>query len=289
MKITILGCGTPTPVPEAYGSSWVVEASGQKLLFDCGPATTHKLVKAGISPVEIDHLFFTHHHFDHDSDFPAFVLTRWDQNVPRDRVLNVYGPAFTREFTEGVLDEEKGLFRKDWIARVEHPASHVTYTDRGGVLPRKKPMVNVTEIGPGDVIEGDGWSVRAAHAEHVQPYLDSVAYRVESGGRSVVLTGDTHPCDSITELARGVDVLLMMCWETADLMGGTGHEMCSSSIKGVTETARAAAVKQLVMVHIGNRLRRPDMLARRQAEADAVGYDGPIIWGEELMEVPLPD
>ena len=49
MKITILGCGTPTPVPEAYGSSWVVEAAGQKLLFDCGPATTHKLVKAGIA------------------------------------------------------------------------------------------------------------------------------------------------------------------------------------------------------------------------------------------------
>ena len=289
MKITILGCGTPTPVPEAYGSSWVVEASGQKLLFDCGPATTHKLVKAGISPVEIDHLFFTHHHFDHDSDFPAFVLTRWDQNVPRDRVLNVYGPSFTREFVEGVIDEEKGLFRKDWIARVNHPASHVTYTDRGGVLPRGKPMVDVREIGPGDAIEGDSWRVLATHAEHVQPYLDSVAYRIEADGRSAVLTGDTRPCDSITELARGADVLLMMCWESADLMSKTGHELSSGSVGTVTETAKAAGVKQLVMVHIGARLRGPGMLEKRQAEADAVGFDGAIIWGEELMEVPLPD
>jgi len=150
-------------------------------------------------------------------------------------------------------------------------------------------MVDVREIGPGDAIEGDGWRVLAAHAEHVQPYLDSVAYRVEADGRSAVLTGDTRPCDSITELARGADVLLMMCWESADLMSKTGHELSSGSVGTVTETAKAAGVKQLVMVHIGARLRGPGMLEKRQAEADAVGFDGAIIWGEELMEVPLPD
>lgn len=289
MKITILGCGTPTPVPEAYGSSWLVEANGQKLLFDCGPATTHKLVKAGVSPVEVDHLFFTHHHFDHDSDFPAFVLTRWDQNVPRDRVLNVYGPPFTREFVEGVIDGEKGLFRKDWIARVRHPVSQVTYTDRGGVLPRKKPMLTVREIGPGELVQGDGWRVLVGRAEHVQPYLDSVAYRVEAGGRSIVLTGDTRPCESITELSRGADALVMMCWESLEQMERTGHEFSCASVKTATETAKAAGVKQLVMVHIGVRLRRPEMIERRQAEADAVGFSGRIIWGEELMEVPLSE
>ena len=43
-------------------------------MFDCGPAATHKLVKAGLYPTQVDNLFFTHHHFDHNIDYPCFLL-----------------------------------------------------------------------------------------------------------------------------------------------------------------------------------------------------------------------
>ena len=105
-EITIIGCGTPTPLPDRFGSSYVIDIGGEKLLFDCGPATTWKLIKAGISPTEINSVFFTHHHFDHDADFPTFILTRWDQMVPKDRLLKVYGPTMTEEFTRGIIDED---------------------------------------------------------------------------------------------------------------------------------------------------------------------------------------
>ena len=264
----------------------MVEVSGKKLLFDCGPATTHKLVKAGISPTEVDDVFFTHHHFDHDSDFPTFILTRWDQNIPVDRTLNVYGPLLTDRFTNGIIDEDTGLFAHDWLARVHHPASQATYQARGGQLPRRKPKVVVREIGPGDVVDGDGWRVLASHAEHVQPYLDSLAYRVEAEGRSVVLTGDTRPCPPITELARGAGVLMMMCWETHARMSDNEELSSSSSIRGAAQTAAEAGVKQLVMVHVGPRLREPKMAAARDAEAAEV-FDGQVVWGEELMEIAL--
>ncbi len=288
MKITILGCGTPTPVPEAFGTAHLVEAAGQKLLFDCGPGTTHKLVRLGISPTEIDNLFFTHQHFDHNADFPAFVLVRWDQTVPRDRPLHVYGSRQTEEFVEGIIDEEKGAFRRDWLARVNHPAGHATYRRRGGELPRRKPMVQVTELDPGGVVEGDGWRVTAAHAPHVQPWLESLAFRVDAEGRSVVLTGDTRVDEAITTLARGADVLMMMCWEADDQMNHTGRDRASASIKDCADTATAAGVKTLVLVHLGPRLRTPEMARARQAEAEA-HFDGTIIFGEELTEVPLPD
>jgi len=288
MKITIIGCGTPTPVPEAFGTAHVVEAAGQKLLFDCGPGTTHKLVRVGISPTAIDNVFFSHHHFDHNADFPAFLLVRWDQNVPTDRVLNVYGSRQTDEFVRGIIDEDRGLFRYDWLARVHHRAGHATYSRRGGVLPRKQPMVQVRELEPGDVVEGDGWRVTATHAPHVQPWLHSLAFRVDAEGRSVVLTGDTRVDDAITELARGADVLMMMCWEADDHMNHTGRERASASIKDCAETATAAGVRTLVLVHLGQRLRVPEMLEPRQEEAEAY-FDGTIIFGEEMMEVPLPD
>ena len=60
-EVTIIGCGTPTPLPDRFGSSYVVNIGDEKLLFDCGPATTWKLARAGIKTTEIDDVFFTHH------------------------------------------------------------------------------------------------------------------------------------------------------------------------------------------------------------------------------------
>ena len=285
-EITIIGCGTPTPLPDRFGSSYVIDIGGEKLLFDCGPATTWKLIKAGISPTEINSVFFTHHHFDHDADFPTFILTRWDQMVPKDRLLKVYGPTMTEEFTRGIIDEDIGLFAHDWKARIGHPASQVTYLDRGGILPRSKPLVNATNKGPGLITAGESWQVTAAEAEHVQPFLDSLAYRIDTDEGSVVVTGDTAPCESINKLSKGADVLMMMCWDSHDKMEGTEHERASSSIKSASETAAEANVKKLVMVHIGSRLGTPEMKIMRDIEASNV-WDGDIVWGEELMKIPL--
>ncbi len=47
-KIHLLGTGTPTSTPTRFGSSYVIEVSGEYLMFDCGPAATHKLVQAGL-------------------------------------------------------------------------------------------------------------------------------------------------------------------------------------------------------------------------------------------------
>jgi ribonuclease Z len=46
----------------------VVQVGKDQIMFDCGPGTTYKMVQAGISPLNVNHLVFTHHHFDHDAD-----------------------------------------------------------------------------------------------------------------------------------------------------------------------------------------------------------------------------
>jgi len=98
-SLLIVGCGTPSPTPERFGSCLVLTAGGERLMFDCGPAATHKLVKSGIAPTEIEHLFFTHHHYDHNADTPCFLLCRWDHERPGVPPLKVYGPAPTAAFT----------------------------------------------------------------------------------------------------------------------------------------------------------------------------------------------
>ena len=130
-RVHILGAGTPTPTPYRFGSSYVVEMGGDQIMLDCGPASTHKLVKAGLWPTDIDYLFFTHHHFDHDADYPCFLLCRWDQSIGREDQLKVFGPQPTVKLTEGLIGEE-GVFAHDWKARVNHPVSQRVFMNRGG-------------------------------------------------------------------------------------------------------------------------------------------------------------
>ncbi len=88
-RVHVLGAGTPTPTPERFGSAYVIDTGNDLAMFDCGPAATHELVKSGLFPTEIDHLFFTHHHFDHDADYPCFLLCRWDQSMGKEEMLTV--------------------------------------------------------------------------------------------------------------------------------------------------------------------------------------------------------
>ncbi len=281
-RIHVLGAGTPTPTPMRFGSSFVVELpNGEQLLVDCGPAATHKLVKAGLWPTNIDHLFFTHHHFDHDVDYPCFLLCRWDQSIGKERVLQVYGPTLTEHITRAILGEG-GAFPHDWKARVGCPGSLRVYQNRGGVLPRKPPEVYAKDVGPGLVYSGSDWQVTAAPAEHVQPYLDSLAYRIDTPDGSVVFTGDTQPCDSVRELAKGADVMLCMCWDDQEEMERIGEHTGQCGTTDAARMAQEAGVKKLVLVHIGPNLSRHPVMEKGIGDASGV-FDGELIFADELM------
>src|SRR5262245_20962843 len=232
-QVYILGAGTPTPMPDRWGSAFAVNVDGEYLMFDCGPAATHKLVKVGILPTRVDYLFFTHHHFDHDVDYPCFLLCRWDQSVGKENQLQVYGPTLTETITERILGEH-GAFVHDWKARVNSPLSQRVHVNRGGTLPRKPPSVLARDIGPGLVHEGREWRVTAAPAEHVQPFLDSLAYRLEGPEGSIVFTGDTQPCASVVNLARGRrhDGLHVLGRSGADGCAGRGRRPVRNDGRG---------------------------------------------------------
>lgn len=286
VELVVLGAGTPTPTPERFGSSGLLAIGDERLLFDCGPATTHKLVRAGVSPTAVDRLFFTHHHFDHDVDYPCFLLTRWDQSADRFPDLQVYGPAPTRQLTHRLLDAETGAFAHDWIARVNTPTSQRVYQNRGGTLPRRPPHVDASDIGVGAAVEGDGWRIRTGLARHVQPWLDSLAYRVDGDEGSIVFTGDTEPCDEIVELARGADSLVCMCWDDQAVMAANGELPAQCGTTGAATMAARAGVRRLIVTHMGPHISGPEPLARGLDEMHGL-FDGEIVVATEGLRVPL--
>lgn len=285
-RIYVLGAGTPTPTAERFGSSYVVSVGDDHIMFDCGPATTHKLAKVGLSPTQVGNLFFTHHHFDHDADYPCFLLSRWDQGAGQEQELRVFGPAPTVLMTERILGAE-GAFSQDWNARVNFEGSLRLFVNRGGVLPRRPPSAYVRDVTPGNIASGRGWNVHAATAEHAQPWLDSLAYRLSTMDGDIVITGDTRPCQSIIDLAQGADLMMCMCWDHQDAMDASDEAAGSAcGTVGAAMMAAEARVSRLVLVHMGPNVSTPDGVAKARRDIATV-YDGTVVFADELMSLEL--
>lgn len=284
MKVFILGTGTPVPTPDLFGSSYVVRVGDEHIMFDCGPATTFKLAKVGLRPPEINHLFFTHHHYDHNADYPLFLLSRWDLSIA-EPLLEVRGPTHTALITERLIGPN-GAFVHDWTARVEHPASQNTYRARGGTLPRKPPKVNVSDMSAGDGYNGKTWTIRTARAEHVQPWLDSLAYRLDTDEGSVVVSGDTRPCDAVIDLARGADTFVCMCMHYQSHIERIGTAEAVTGTLGAAKMAAAAGVRRLILVHVEAQFATSPFTERGVADISQI-YEGEVIFARELMQIDL--
>ena len=251
MEVTVLLAGTPTPTPARWGTAILVRSNTTAVLLDTGPGVTRRLVGSGFEPTDVDAVVLTHHHFDHTAGFPGFFLSRWDQGAGLIDELSIYGPSPTSDFVEKLFGAGSGVFWPDLNARMGAPPSHAVYLNRGGELPRLPPDPVVREVDPGqDFVIGD-IEFSAGLARHVQPFLDSNAYRIRVGSSSVVYTGDTEPCDEVVELARGADVLVSMCWDTEAAMVASGEAPGQTGTLGAARMARAADVGALVLTHIG--------------------------------------
>ena len=169
---------------------------------------------------------------------------------------------------------------------MNHPLSQRVYVNRGGTLPRKPPDVLAKDVGPGHVASGNDWQMTAAPAEHVQPYLDSLAYRLDSSHGSIVFTGDTQPCDSVVELARGADLMLCMCWDDQEVMQENGEAEGQCGTTGAARMAQEAGVKRLAVVHIGPHLARHGPMEKGIGDMRAV-YDGGLVFADELSTIEL--
>jgi glyoxylase-like metal-dependent hydrolase (beta-lactamase superfamily II) len=65
--VTLLGTGVPTPRPDRFGPSTLVEVGDQKLLIDAGRGAAIRLYQIGVPLGRIDALLLTHYHSDHTS------------------------------------------------------------------------------------------------------------------------------------------------------------------------------------------------------------------------------
>lgn len=285
MRIRLLGTGTPTPSLRRMSSGYLVETGERRILFDFGPGAYHRLLEAGVKPVQVTDVFFTHLHYDHCLDYIRLLMTRWDQGAGRIPELNVYGPAHTAKMTELIISEN-GIFGPDLAARTELPMSQAVYVARGGTLPRAKPRPIVKELKGGDTVTGPGFTVKARAVIHAQPILECFGYRLEASGASFAYSGDAGPCKAMEELARGADVLVHMCHSISGSALNAEFEKCNGGHLEVARLAQAAGVRNLVASHISEQMDVPGVRERLIREMSEI-YRGNLFFGEDLMEIPV--
>lgn len=194
LKVVLLGTGVgPVVNLEQYGASTLVEAGGQRLLFDCGRGATLRLAQAGVPIGSVTRVFLTHLHSDHLLALPDLLLVGWAVGR-RTGPLTVWGPAGTSD----MMDHLQQAFAFDIHTRRdldEHfPASGIK-------------VVSHDIPADGVVFDENGLKVTAFLVDHglVQP---AFGYRIDYRGHSVVLSGDTRVSENLVRHAQGVDVLI---------------------------------------------------------------------------------
>ena len=283
-KLNIVGAGTPTPTHARWGTCFILKICGQHLMIDCGPASTYKMYRMGIPCTSVHDLFFTHLHSDHLSDYPCFLMTRFDQSVGTERDLHVYGPAPIKAITEAIWSPERGAFWCDVEARVKHPMSLHAFQSRGGVGERPAPAVHVTEYSEGKVVQGKDWVCYAREVKHAQPYLACYGFRFETDEGVVAFSGDTAPTESVVELARDADLFVMEAVHREAKIRTYPSVISETGTLSAGRMAAEAGAKRLVINHQSVTLDPPEETTQGIAEVKSV-FDGDVYWAHDMMEV----
>jgi ribonuclease Z len=131
--------------------------------------------------------------------------------------------------------------------------------------------------------------VLAAPTDH-RPVHPSLGYRVECGGASAVLAGDTVPCAGLDALATGADVLVHTVIRK-DLLGAVGLARLTdvldyhSSPAEAGGTAQRAGVRTLMLTHYVP-APAPGTLDEWCAQASGA-FAGEVVAGDDLCSVTL--
>ena len=189
----------------------------------------------------ITHQVITHFHLDHVHDLPAlFFSLKYGRAAPRSEPLTVIGP----KGLEAILWGFVGLYRMR-------------------ILDQEFPVAFREIEPPAEIDLGNDVRLRAIRVPHTP---ESLAIRMEAGGRSLGYTGDTAPSEDLVRFFQGIDLLLAEC-----SFVGEKHDTPHLNAEEVSVLASAAHAKHLVAVHSYF-----DPEAERLTERLARRFDGRI-------------
>ncbi len=191
LRIILLGTGDPQPEMPRFRPSILVQAGSHNFVFDAGRGVAQRLRQADVPFDRITAVFLTHLHSDHVVGLPDLWLTGWLVSN-RPTPLEMWGPPGTAAMAKDL----ESAFTFDVGIRVRDNKSPAA----GGHL-------IAHDLPPGVVFDRDGVRVEAFEVDHgaVKP---AHGYRIQYGGHSAVLSGDTRLSENLIAHAQNADVII---------------------------------------------------------------------------------
>jgi len=276
VQVVVLGTGTPRPDAGRSGPALAIVVNGSAYLVDFGPGVVRRATLAArerhIAALEARNLkiaFATHLHSDHTAGLSDLFLT--PALMGRGAPLELYGPpglaAMARHieqaYAEDIAVRTQGLEHGD-------PRAY---------------RIDAHEIKPGVVYQDANVKVTAFAVAHGS-WRYAYGYRFDAGGRSIVISGDTGPTDSVAQACHGCDLLFHEAYSVKwfDESKPGWQKYLSSFHVSTTQLAAIAAAakpKQLVLYHqmfvAGD---NPDVIMIE--EIRKAGYQGAVASAHDL-------
>ena len=212
LSITILGCSGSYSGPGMACTGYLVESDSTRVWLDAGPGTLANLQRHH-RLTEIDAIVVTHEHPDHWLDLAmAYIACRYFLNR---EPLPVYGTAGTHALARALAGANDLAPTIDW---------------------------RLITDGDSAVIGDQQWQF--SRTDHP---VETLAPRVDSGGRSFAFSADTGDGWSFARLGEGID--LALCEATflhENLVRPSPH----LSALQAGAMAADAGVKRLLLTHL---------------------------------------
>lgn len=247
MRLTILGSGTNLH-PKRAAAGYLLQTD-QTILLDFGPRTLSNLLKTGVNRHLITHVFISHFHADHFSDFITFffdavIYTKHGGGHRPD--LTVIGPRGTKRLL--------GTIMRTFPSFSSPPFG-----------------VTLREVADRSFTVGDT-RITVRTMTHV-PDLHAVGYRIDYRGNTIAYSGDTQYCRNLVRLCANADVAILDCSFPAN-KPGPAHMHAGECGRIASE----AGIGKLVLSHFYPVAERYDV--RGQA---GEAFGGPITLARDRM------
>jgi ribonuclease BN (tRNA processing enzyme) len=181
LRLTVLGCSTALPAPDAAAAGFLVEYDDTAVLFDVGQGVANRLGRHADAR-ELAGVVIGHMHADHFLDLAGlrYVFPWAGRGSSRLPVHLPPGGTSRLDELASAISERAGFFDDAYA---------------------------VDEYDPGATMSIGPLTIRFAAGRHYVPAW-GVSVVAPDGAR-LVYTGDTGPSKAMVEFARGADVLLV--------------------------------------------------------------------------------
>jgi len=236
-QIVLLGTGTPGWDPDRSGPATAIVVNGTPYLVDFGAgvvrragAAYRKGVKA-LLPINLHVVFLTHRHMDHTVGYADLIFQPQQVGGGRKLPLEVFGPKGLKDLTEYTLK------------------AHLINPDD------TRFKVNAHEITPGIVYKDENVTVKAFHVAHGD--VEAFGFRFETPDRTIVISGDTRPTQSVIDNCQGCDVLIhesysMKTYNAVSEAAQANRRRLHTSTMQLAELAGKAKPGLLILYHRSN-------------------------------------